>query len=136
MPTLVASLSLAAGSAGSAGPCGAAVGTSRPQNSRRNRSKPPVAGPRGSIRRSLTSGDGQLGADGTKCLHVGNFAIVLRCGSFFVPDTSTADPTDAVTVDEDTPVATLVSLANQLCEMASCPDTNQDTCADCHRGVR
>lgn len=80
------------------------------------------------IRRSILSGAGRLGDDGPKCFGVSSFRIVLRCGSFFIPDTSTSDPSDALVITERTPISQIVDLGSQLCEVASCPSTNNSTC--------
>lgn len=80
------------------------------------------------IRRSLLFGDGKLGDDGAGCFGVGWFRIVLRCGSAFVPDPETPDPSDALAVTYLTPISRLIEAASTLCELASCPPTNTAPC--------
>ena len=80
------------------------------------------------IRRSVLSGDGLLGQDKMTCFCASDFCIVLRCGSFFVPNTSTPDPNDALSVTQDTPFELIVEYGSLLCQAASCPPTNNSTC--------
>jgi hypothetical protein len=80
------------------------------------------------IRRSILSGNGRLGEDGPACFGLSPFRIVLRCGGFFIPNASTPDPNDAEVITEHTPLQSIVDLASQLCEMASCPPTQNSPC--------